>query len=144
MKYTFYNSLTGEITGVISSDNEELLSLNTAGKNYISGDYDSKMFYISNSEPVSKPADPSSLLNPYVFDYNNKAWKLDLEKCTRLTRHYRNQLLSTIDRVNPVWYASLTSQQQTELAAYRQALLDVPQQAGWPESVTWPQQPTWL
>lgn len=144
MKHTIYDSVTGEITGVISSDNQELSLLNTDGKNCIPGEYDSKMFYISDSQPVVKPDNPSSLLKPYVFDFVTKSWQLDLDKCAKLTRHHRNTLLATVDRINPVWYAALTTQQQTELAVYRQALLDVPQQVSWPESVTWPQQPTWL
>jgi len=50
----------------------------------------------------------------------------------------------TVDRVNPVWYATLTTEQQAELAAYRQALLDVPAQSGWPTTIEWPTQPSWL
>lgn len=59
-------------------------------------------------------------------------------------RQYRDQLLNDLSIMNPVWYASLTAQQQAELQAYRQALLDVPQQPGFPGSVDWPQQPTWF
>jgi hypothetical protein len=46
--------------------------------------------------------------------------------------------------VNPIWYASLTTEQQTQLADYRQALLDVPAQSGFPENVSWPNKPGWL
>jgi hypothetical protein len=60
------------------------------------------------------------------------------------SRQYRDTLLSQIDKINPIWYASLTAQQQQELATYRQALLDMPQQTGFPESVEWPAKPTWL
>ena len=49
-----------------------------------------------------------------------------------------------VDRVNVVWYNSLTEQQKTELQAYRQALLDVPQQSGFPENIIWPNKPSWL
>ena len=37
--------------------------------------------------------------------------------------------------------AALDADTQTEWAAYRQALLDVPQQAGFPNTVTWPVAP---
>ncbi len=53
-------------------------------------------------------------------------------------------LNQTVDRVNPVWYATLTTEQQAELAAYRQALLDVPAQAGFPNNISWPTKPVWL
>jgi hypothetical protein len=59
-------------------------------------------------------------------------------------RKFRNESLSAVDRISPVWYASLTADQQTELAAYRQALLDVPQQMGFPTAVSWPAKPAWL
>ena len=60
-------------------------------------------------------------------------------------RLLRNKILQhTVDRVNPVWYANLTAEQQAELAAYRQALLDVPAQSGWPTTISWPSQPSWL
>jgi hypothetical protein len=60
------------------------------------------------------------------------------------TRLVRNQLLAAVDRINPVWWNSLTPQQQQELIVYRQALLDVPQQSGFPTAVSWPAKPAWL
>lgn len=60
-------------------------------------------------------------------------------------RQLRNTILqNTVDRVNPVRYATLTTEQQAELAAYRQALLDVPAQAGFPNNISWPTKPVWL
>jgi hypothetical protein len=38
----------------------------------------------------------------------------------------------------------LTDAQRTELAVYRQALLDIPQQSTWPRDFEWPTKPTWL
>jgi hypothetical protein len=61
-----------------------------------------------------------------------------------MCRSKRNALLTDIDQVNPVRYASLTVPQQAELQAYRQLLLDVPQQAGFPTQVEWPPKPVWL
>lgn len=59
-------------------------------------------------------------------------------------RNIRNKLLQNVDRVNPIWYASLSADQQAELTAYRQALLDVPQQAEFPTVINWPAKPSWL
>jgi hypothetical protein len=60
-------------------------------------------------------------------------------------RLLRNKILQdTVDRVNPVRYAELTTEQRTEIAEYRQALLDVPTQSGWPTTIEWPTQPSWL
>jgi hypothetical protein len=60
-------------------------------------------------------------------------------------RLLRNKILQdTVDRVNPIRYAALTDLQRTEIAEYRQALLDVPTQSGWPGTIEWPTQPSWL
>lgn len=42
---------------------------------------------------------------------------------------------------NPLRWADLTAEKQAEWAAYRRALLDVPQQEGFPADITWPTQP---
>jgi hypothetical protein len=61
------------------------------------------------------------------------------------SRNLRNQLLrDNVDTINPIRYAALTETQHTELAAYRQALLNVPQQTGWPTTIEWPTKPSWL
>jgi hypothetical protein len=52
--------------------------------------------------------------------------------------------LQDVDAITAVWYNSLGQQQQAELQAYRQALLAVPQQAGFPLQVEWPPKPVWL
>ncbi len=58
-------------------------------------------------------------------------------------RSQRDQLLLEVDAFvgNPLRWASLSSDKQAEWATYRTALLDVPQQAGFPTTVTWPTKP---
>ena len=57
-------------------------------------------------------------------------------------RSKRNQLLREVDVFvgNPLRWAALSSDKQAEWATYRTALLDVPQQSGFPD-VTWPTAP---
>jgi agmatine/peptidylarginine deiminase len=52
----------------------------------------------------------------------------------------RDERLNEVDAVagNALRWAALDADTQTEWAAYRQALLDVPQQAGFPNNITWP------
>jgi hypothetical protein len=59
-------------------------------------------------------------------------------------RDQRGQLLGQMDAVisNPLRWASMTSEQQAAWTTYRQALLDVPQQAGFPDNINWPVAPT--
>ena len=42
---------------------------------------------------------------------------------------------------NPLRWADLTSDKQAEWSQYRTDLLNVPQQAGFPNSITWPTEP---
>lgn len=59
-------------------------------------------------------------------------------------RFQRDQLLTTsVDPVvtNPLRWAALGAEQQQALAVYRQALLDVPAQPGFPHEIAWPSPP---
>ena len=59
-------------------------------------------------------------------------------------RYYRDLLL--VDNVDPIVsntlrWADLSTSKQDEWKAYRQALLDVPSQSTFPNSVSWPSKP---
>ena len=143
MKYTIFNPITGQIQSTMSFSDVETANLNLDGKSYIQGDYSSRDYYIDQTQPVQLPAKPQDELE-YHFDWAAKVWTIDQDRSMSTVRQQRNNLLSTVDRINPVWYASLTQDQQQELVAYRQQLLDVPQQAGFPTDIVWPAKPTWL
>jgi hypothetical protein len=144
MIYTIYNPQTGQILHTISSHNADLVDLNLQGRSYIAGDYNSQEFYIVDGSAVAIPAAPESDTVCYRFDYESKSWVVNQDRSQTQARQHRNLLLTAVDRINPVWFNSLTIQQQTELAEYRQALLDVPQQSGFPTQVNWPAKPTWI
>ena len=144
MKYTLYDINTGRITSSFQTDDINHVDLNLANSNYIDGIYSNEQYYINNGEPVLKPIDPSDSLHKYIFDYNEKSWILNVDQTKNLIRQARNRALMIIDRVNPVWYASLTADQQQELQQYRTQLLNVPQQSGFPTTIDWPNKPSWL
>ena len=50
-------------------------------------------------------------------------------------------LITIIDRLNPIRWETFTSEQQTAMTNYRQQLLDVPAQEGFPWNVNWPTKP---
>ena len=56
----------------------------------------------------------------------------------------RDERLTEVDAVagNALRWAALDADTQAAWATYRQALLDVPQQAGFPNDITWPTEPT--
>ena len=58
-------------------------------------------------------------------------------------REERDGLLLEVDAIagNALRWATLSAEQQDAWAVYRQALLDVPQQAGFPNDVVWPVKP---
>ena len=68
----------------------------------------------------------------------------DLVAMAEKVRAERDRLLrEEVDPVvsNPLRWASMTPEPQQAWVDYRQALLDVPQQAGFPEVVEWPVKP---
>lgn len=58
-------------------------------------------------------------------------------------RAERDRRLQELDAIvgNPLRWGGLTTEQQQAYVDYRQALLDVPQQASFPETVVWPTMP---
>ena len=68
--------------------------------------------------------------------------KIEAERITREARAKRDTLLKeTVDSVNPMRWEALTEQQKDAWRTYRQALLDVPQQEGFPTNIVWPEAP---
>jgi hypothetical protein len=65
------------------------------------------------------------------------------EELAAQVRYQRNELLAELDTLvnNPLRWASYTEDYKTALATYRQALLDVPEQSGFPTEVVWPNKP---
>ena len=65
-------------------------------------------------------------------------------KAAAAVRGHRDMLLQTeVDPIvtNPLRWADLTTEQQNAWTAYRTALLDITDQAGFPHNVTWPTKP---
>ena len=66
------------------------------------------------------------------------------ERVGNLVRLTRNSLLGTeVDVLlnNPLLWAELTTEQQNAWTQYRTNLLNVPQQSGFPNTITWPTKP---
>ena len=144
MKYTFYDPETGKITCSAVLGDADTRDIVLANNSYVEGLYNETDCYISDGQAVAKPANPSTNDVVYYFDYVSKTYQLYCDLRSTNARIQRDELLSVIDRVNPVRWASLSVEQQQQLQTYRQALLDVPQQDSFPESIEWPAKPIWL
>lgn len=67
-----------------------------------------------------------------------------IEQKSKDARTQRNMLLTTIvDPVvtNPLRWSELSADKQQDWVEYRAALLNVPQQVGFPNEITWPTKP---
>jgi hypothetical protein len=69
--------------------------------------------------------------------------ELDAQAAQAVRAERDRKLAIDVDPIagNALRWASLTAEQQQAWADYRQALLDVPEQTGFPYEVTWPIKP---
>lgn len=65
---------------------------------------------------------------------------LSEEEAALEARIRRNQMLLDLDAIvmSPMRYAEYSESYKESLSAYRKALLDVPQQSGFPSNINWP------
>ena len=143
MQYTAYNPETGQLLWNYSNTEDTVLT-EINGKPVLPAKYETGKFYWQDGNIVAIPTKPASLFTAYNFDYATKTWLIDLVKTEQAVRKTRDVQLADVDKVNPIWYGTLISEQQQQLQQYRTDLLNVPQQSGFPESVVWPTKPAWL
>ena len=69
--------------------------------------------------------------------------ELDADAAAEVRAERAYKLETEVDPLvsNPLRWADLTTAKQTEWTTYRTALLNVPQQAGFPNTITWPTKP---
>lgn len=69
--------------------------------------------------------------------------ELDAETAQEMRWERDRRLVKEVDPIvtNPLRWADLTAEKQTEWSTYRTDLLNVPQQAGFPNTITWPTKP---
>lgn len=95
--------------------------------------------YVENGVLVDMPEQPNE---NYIFDYNVKQWVFDNAKATADALQQRDALLRDgPDRISPIWYDSMTQEEKTAWANYRQALLDITSQPNFPHDIIWPIKP---
>lgn len=96
-------------------------------------------FYHDGNGFVPIPEKPG---DEYVLDRAAKQWQIDDELAATQARAKRDRLLAvSIDTMNPMRWETLTDFQKRAWRNYRQALLEVPQQPGFPRTITWPEIP---
>jgi hypothetical protein len=73
--------------------------------------------------------------------WNGETWT-DPTKAKLVRRSRDLEIKNMIDTMNPMRWESFTAEQKQTWLDYRQALLDIPQQEGFPDNVIWPTKPT--
>ena len=103
--------------------------------------------YGLDPDDTDTTVDNSVLLELIGTDYAAYVAPTQAELDTELEANLRSQrdqkLVEELDPIvtNPLRWAELTSDKQTEWTQYRTDLLNVPQQSGFPTNVTWPEKP---
>jgi hypothetical protein len=69
--------------------------------------------------------------------------ELDVIAAAQIRTERDRRLVSEVDPIvtNPLRWADLTAEKQTEWSSYRTDLLNVPQQSGFPNTINWPTKP---
>ena len=104
--------------------------------------------YTLNPDDTDMSIDNSKLLELIGSDYAAYVAptqaELDAELAASLRAQRNSKLALEVDPIvsNPLRWNELTEAKQTEWAQYRTDLLDVPQQSGFPNTVTFPTKPT--
>jgi len=103
--------------------------------------------YTLNPDDTDMTVDNSVLLGLIGTDYTAYVAptqeELDAELAAGLRAQRNQMLIQEVDPLvtNPLRWAELTDDKQAEWTQYRTDLLNLPAQAGFPNTVTWPTKP---
>lgn len=137
MSYTIFDN--DSIIGVVSHVEDY------SGLNYVKGVYDSKDYVVVDGVLLRKPPNPTN--EPWhVYDYDkvSNSMVLNIQKTDNKAKEIRRELFKYVDKVNPIWLASMNAVQQLQVANYRQDLLDITKQENYPVDIVWPIVPYFL
>jgi len=128
--YTIYNTSTGVIIANLQADSDSLADLNTpTGHQWIKQKSDSETQRVVDGSIVSKTSTDLVAATLVTDRYNAESKRLELLA--------KSDYVQTVD-----FNAKLSDSARTNWQNYRQALRDVPDQSGYPSSITWPTKPT--
>ena len=124
--YYAYNTTTGEVRFCTSS------------KEILDGMIQPEESFLESSD--EKEPDLVNVVNGVLVDDTSA---IDDRTAIKIRSERDSRLLSEVDPIvsNPLRWADLTAAKQAEWAQYRTDLLNVPDQSGFPHSVTWPTKP---
>lgn len=101
----------------------------------VDGLVDADMLYIKDGALLKKPEKPGEL---YEWDIQNFTWIPNQQRTIFAVKSKRNQLLQESDWTQ---LADIPQETKDRWEPYRQALRDITDQPGYPNTVTWPTKP---
>lgn len=105
----------------------------------VNGNFDTvKIILAGLIQTIGSTPAPTSLS---AFMANIAPEELQSPSFVRLVRDLKLKELDSLV-MNPLRYASFDDNYRYQLSLYRQQLLDIPQQSGFPAAVIWPELPT--
>lgn len=104
------------------------------------------MPYTINPADTDQTIDNEALMNMIGSDFQPYVAPTQAEideAASDFARQQRNDLLTEVDMVasNPLRWSSMTKQEQGRWAKYRQELLDITNEEGFPHDIKWPTKP---
>lgn len=124
----------GTVLGCMSGTEEEIAAF-TAGRTFIGGFYPRQDYYVLNGQPVRKPPSPG---DNFIWSVQDQGWVFDPAVAERNARFKRTNLLKLTDWTQLPDVADTIRQ---AWGTYRQALRDVSDQSGFPQTIVWPEPP---
>lgn len=124
--YYAYNTTTGKVR--FCTSNKEILD----------GMIQPEESFLESSD--EKEPDLVNVVNGVLVDDTNA---IDEQTAIKIRSERDSKLLGEVDPLvtNPIRWAELTTVKQAEWTQYRTDLLNVPDQSGFPNSITWPTKP---
>ena len=96
--------------------------------------------------------DTEKLVSSDAYIENNQVYTVKVEakteeeinadiasKAAKVRAERNARLADTVDRINPLRWESMTDSEKENWRTYRNALLDIPEQIGFPDNVVWPE-----
>lgn len=100
--------------------------------------------YTISSSDTDPTIDNAALLSLIGSDFTASTQETRNTRLSLAERNVRDgKLVSEVDPIvsNALRWADMTSEKQTEWSQYRTDLLNVPQQSGFPNTISWPTKP---
>jgi hypothetical protein len=124
MRVCLLDSITKQVVNVVSLESPE--DHNPTPGIEVAPQNDGDIGWVWNGTGWDKPAEPEKTLEEVETEVRNLR-----DKWIRIN----------VDTINAVRWQTMTQEQKDSFIEYRQLLLDVPQQVGFPYNIVWPTKP---